>query len=255
MMSFFISVLPVMSDTLTDTLHALNEETPLSECMQTGNEYYEAGKYTEAIEAYKAIEQRGYFSVELYFNLGNAYFKQNSIGKAILYFERAKRLDPNDEDVNFNLEYARATTVDNIETGGSFWFKDMVHVYLKFNSVNGWAWLSLALLFFSVLTWSVFLSNRFSGPTLVLTFVVSTVLALVSLFSSFGRKSLDAQRQAVLLNEGITVKSAPSKKGEDMFIIHEGTKMELLDVYQDWLKIRLDNGNVGWLPQTSVEEI
>lgn len=232
-----------------------NTSASLRQMMEEGNALYESAEYELAIEKYNAILSKGVVSPEVFFNLGNAHYKKKHLGKAILYFERALKLAPKDEDIRFNLAFARASTVDKIESTGTVWFKKMVHGYLKSMSTNGWAQFSLAFVFISLLLWILFLSNRFSPNVLMISLVVSLLLAITTIFSSFGRRVLDAQRFAIVMDDGITVKSAPAKKGEDMFIIHEGTKMELLDEYQNWFKIRLDNGNVGWLPQNSVEEI
>lgn len=249
---FFVAV-PVGAEKAADSTSLADLNT--YDLMMLGNSFYEASNYTQSAEAYQEILNRGYASADLYYNLGNVYFKKKELGNAILNYERALRLNPTDEDIVFNLKYARATTVDDIQSSGTFWFKDLTHAYLKRFSVNGWAWLSLAFMIVTVLCWLVFLSNHFEGPGIVLVFVISLLLSLMTVLSAFGRKALDAQRYAVLLEQEVTVKSAPSAKGEDMFIIHEGTKMELLDIYQEWLKIRLENGNVGWLPETVVEEI
>lgn len=227
----------------------------LRQVMEEGNALYETGAYELAIEKYNDIRSKGVLSPELFFNLGNAYYKKKNLGKAILYYERALKLAPKDEDIRFNLAFAQASTVDKIESSGTVWFKKMVHGYLKIMNTNTWAFVSLAFVFMSLLLWVLFLSNRFSPNVLMISMVVSLLLAIAAIFSSFGRRLLDAQRFAIVMDDGITVKSAPAKKGEDMFIIHEGTKMELLDAYQTWYKIRLNNGNVGWLPQSSVEEI
>ncbi len=231
------------------------EDMSVNDVMLFGNTLYENADFKQAAEAYEHILSRGYVSSNLYYNLGNAYFKLRKLGLAILNYERALRLSPNDEDIQFNLTYARSSTIDDIQSTGSIWFKDITHAYLKLFSANGWAWMSLLFISLSVIFWLLFLSNRIIGSATVLVFVATLFLSVVSVLSSFGRKAYDEQRFAILLEQEITVKSAPSLKGEDMFIIHEGTKMELLDVYQEWLKIRLENGNVGWLLESFVEEI
>ncbi|MCH8546193.1 MAG: tetratricopeptide repeat protein [Cryomorphaceae bacterium] len=231
------------------------DKASLRHVMEEGNAFYESSEYELAVEKYTFILSQGIVSSEVYFNLGNAYFKKNNLGKAILNYERALKLAPKDEDIQFNLEFARASTVDKIESTGTVWFKKMVHGYLKTMNTNAWAMVSLVLVFLALLFWILFLSNRYAPNGLIIALVVSLLLAIAAILSSFGRRLLEAQRFAIVMDDGITVKSAPAQKGEDMFIIHEGTKMELLDEYQTWFKIRLENGNVGWLPQNTVEEI
>lgn len=253
---FLSTLLWAENDTDTSTVVKIEQEDVSARALMTkANTHYEAGEYSSAEKIYRKILDEGLYSDALYFNLGNTYFKLKDVGRAILFYERALKLNPKDDDILFNLQFARQMTIDKIEVQDDLWFKRFVRGFLYIFSINGWAWLCLIMAALAVVIWAMFLSNRIPFLLGVWGLVISLSISLLALMSSFGRNAMDTQRCAVLLVEASPVKSAPTEKGEDIFIIHQGIKMEILEQYQDWYKIKLSNGNVGWLPVDTFEEI
>lgn len=222
------------------------------------NKYYIEGKYSEAVKHYEAIVASGKVSAELYYNLGNAYFKLNDIAHAILYFERAYLLNPSDDDIAFNLELARAYITDKIEAIPDFfvvkWVKSISNL---FNS-NTWAF--LAMLSFTIAL-ILFLVFQFSGKYLIkkYSFVFSwfaVFIFIVSLaFSVLQKNRIVNSNHAIIISSAVSVKSSPSESSNDLFILHAGTKVETLRNVGEWCEIRIADGNKGWLPKSAFERI
>ncbi len=220
--------------------------------------YYQKGDFKNAIEKYKSLIDSGYVAAELYYNLGNSYFRNGDFTHAILNFERAKLLDPNDEDINFNLQLAylkvTAKNEKEPELAVNIWMKNLRSVL----SSDNWAIISIVsfiLLLSSVL---VFLfSNNMLIKKLILGFGIFMVILTVSsfVFSSLRKSDIMECNIAIINEPTITVKSSPDIAGKDVFVAYEGTKVYVTDSIQGWRQIRLINGEVGWLPESSVIEI
>ena len=226
--------------------------------IEKANNAYSEGLYTEAVELYKQVADAGYQAPELYYNLGNSYFKLTDYTSAILWYERAKRLDPANEDINFNLNVANSKIADKIDALPELfyvrWFNSLVNLF----PVNSWA---LQTIIFFILTLTsitfYFISRRiflrkigFWAGILFLALTLSTLV-----FSFSGYRSLISQRAAIIFDPTITVKSSPDAKSIDLFVLHEGTRVQLLDRIGEWYEIRIANGSVGWLPESALEEI
>lgn len=222
------------------------------------NKFYTEGKYTEAITNYEAIVASGKVSAELYYNLGNAYFKLNDIAHAILYFERAYLLNPSDDDISFNLDLARAYTTDKIEAIPDFfvveWFMSISNIF----SSNAWAFLANS---FFVLALILLIIYQFSGKYLIkknafITSWITLLLFMVSLSFSISQKNrIINSKHAIITTSAISVKSSPSDTSNDLFILHAGTKIETLRNVGEWYEIRIADGNKGWLPKSAFERI
>lgn len=215
------------------------------------------GNYTEAIDAYEAILAAGHESEGLYYNLGYSYFKAGSLGKAILNFERAKRLDPSDPDVAANLELAYSLT-DKMET------VDVPVIDRVWNSItdafssDGWAWMFVLLFFLALAGVAAFLfldsvALRKAG---FFSAIVLMVLAIVSVSVSISKKSeaLDSSC-AIIMSSSTDLTTSPDKNGVRMTVLHEGTAVTILDELGEWIEVRLRDGNVGWLKTSDVEKI
>ena len=225
---------------------------------QKGNEYYEQADYAQAIETYEKIIDQGYESPGIYYNLGNAYFKSDSLAKAILYYERAQKLAPNDEDIQFNLRIANLKVVDKVETLPDLffveWWKSLVNAY----SSSGWATIFLVLLFAGafLMIGYLFASNLQLKKTLFFTGVVVFGFAILTLFPAISRHHFENNsRYGIITAENTYVKSAPNQKALDAFILHEGSKVELLDNLDEWVKVKFDEDKIGWMKKTDLEKI
>jgi tetratricopeptide (TPR) repeat protein len=222
------------------------------------NKAYSAGSYTNAAELYQEVVAAGFVSPELYYNLGNAYFKMNDFARAILWYERSKRLDPGNEDVNFNLNVANTKISDKIEPLPEMFYKRWFNGLLLLFSVDAWAIMGVCLFIAGLCGFILYLASRI----LVLR-KAGFWLALGLLFLSFftfafawnGYRLTESTHEAIVFTPTITVKSSPNEKSTDLFVLHEGAKVKLLDNIGGWYEIRIANGSVGWLPKEVLEKI
>ncbi len=222
------------------------------------NKAYAAGLYAEAAGLYKRVADAGYESPELFYNLGNAFFKQNDFTHAILWYERALKLDPGNEDISFNLNVANTKIADKIEPLPELFYKRWYYGLVRLMPVDTWALAGVVLFITSLLGLVLYQVSR----VLVLRkagFWSAAVLLFLSagtlVLAWSGYRSSYTVKEAVLVAPTITVKSSPDEKSTDLFVLHEGTKVRLTDRINDWYEIRIANGSVGWLPQSALETL
>jgi tetratricopeptide (TPR) repeat protein len=222
------------------------------------NDRYQEGKYEEAIELYLKIIAEGYESPSLYFNLGNAYFRSNKIGKSRTYYEKALKLDPNNEDVITNLEYLKKILVDKFEDIPELFLKTWIRSLISFRNSDQWALISMISFVFAAFLFSMYLllrrrSFRKTG------FYGGTALLLIAVFAFiFSWKQRNTEvipSSAVVIDYLVNVKSTPSNTGTDLFVLHEGAKVWLEDKAGEWQEIKLSDGRKGWLPSSSINSI
>lgn len=229
-----------------------------ADLIQKANEHYTKEEFQKAIDGYNQILMAGIESPEVYFNLGNAYYKTKQYTLAILNFERAKLLAPDDEDIEFNLQVANQHVVDSIqELPGLFivrWWNSLVNSH----TTDTWAVFSIVgfVLFLCML--GLYFFAR-SGDIRRISFWAGCVLLILTIFSwSFAaqqKSRLVNHSYAIVMQPTVTVKSSPSEKGTNLFVIHEGLKVRITDKLGDWVEIRLADGNKGWLLTESIERI
>lgn len=233
-------VLPLLSYG-SDNMQALFEK---------GNQQYARGQYKAAIADYQQIVNAGYQSAPLYFNLGNANYKYGDIPSAILYYEKAHKLSPGDDDINFNIQFANLRTTDKIDTAPEFflakWWKDFI---LMFSGTT----LAVCSILLMLLASAVLVIYMFTYSVVVkkASFYSSIILFVIALFSIFvGNRQMsyfDNHHQAIVFSGSVTVKSSPASAAKSLFVIHEGTRVDVLETNGNWTKIRLPNGNEGWI--------
>ena len=222
------------------------------------NKAYTDGLFTNAVDLYKQVLTSGNESWELYYNLGNSYYKMNDFASAILYYEKAKKLDPGNEDINFNLKVTNNKIADKIEPLPELFYKRLYRNVVELFPVDIWARitiltliLSLFFALFYVMSQRVFL-RKMGFWTGILFFILS----LVSVhFAIQNYKTLQNNTEAIIFTPTVTIKSSPDEKSIDLFVLHEGTKVNILDNIGNWYEIRIANGSVGWLPVSSLEKI
>jgi len=220
---------------------------------------YIQGDYLTAIGLYEWIAENQGVNATLYMNLGNCWLKRDEVAKAILYYERAYLLDPSDSDIRFNLELARTKTVDKVNPVNELfivvWFKKL----LAMLDVNEWAVLTVILFAVAILLVGVFLFSKKTGMR-KLSFSFSAFFLLLSIlsfiFATTQMGNIKERDTAIIMSPSVTVKSTPSSAGTDLFIIHEGRKVKILDsTMKEWVEIRLEDGNTGWIPINALEII
>ena len=222
------------------------------------NHEYANEMYADAIEDYHLIIQNGYESAELYFNLGNAYFKTNDIPSAILYYEKAKKLDPNNEDINFNLNVANTQIVDKIEPVPELFIKQWWRSIYNLFSADTWAIVSIAgfIMFFILLAFYLLSKQIVIRKSAFYTGLIVLLITLFTFTVAFQKYNLLKHRkEAIVFTPTITVKSSPSQNSVDLFVIHEGSKVRIIEEVGGWYEIKIANGSVGWLPADALKDI
>lgn len=229
-----------------------------NDLLQKGNELYSAEKYTEAIAAYDSLLTSELESAELYFNLGNSYYKTGQVTKAILNYERAKLLAPDDEDIQFNLELANQHVVDAIDALPQVFFVRWWHNLINGKPADTWALCSLISfgLFLLLLGLFVFSSSASIKRIGFWFGILAIVFSLFTFtFASKQKNRIEKHNFAIITQPSVTVKSSPSDSGTDIFLIHEGLKVEVTDMLGGWFEIKLADGNQGWLRKETLEKI
>lgn len=230
----------------------------LETIMKQGNDFYQNKQYSEAISSYESILKQGYISGELFYNLGNTYFKVGHLGKSILYYEKTLKISPSNEDAAYNLRIANSRTVDKIQEIPPLFFVHWWNVLLsQFTSTS---WQIIIFIFYLLLLISIgifFLIRNIQLQKLALiSGTISSILLIVSIIlfiSSINREVTN--NNGILLQSVISAKISPDIQANDAFVIHEGIKFEIEDKVGSWTKIKLSDGKVGWLPNQSFEEI
>jgi tetratricopeptide (TPR) repeat protein len=236
---------------------AISQET-VSEKFIRGTGSFTAGDFEKALEIWIEIYNTGYRSPELEYNIGNAYFKLNNIPEAILFYERAYLRKPADEDINYNLQIARTLVVDRFEEIPELFFVRWYNFLALVMSTNSWARLSLTTFILCLIFLSIyFYTSRYKLK--VMGFWLAILLLIVSLVSlalTFRNKTLVYDnKNAIIFSPVVNGKSSPDISGTDLFVLHEGTKVSVEDEVGEWLEIRLSDGNIGWVPENSLEII
>ncbi|AXG68716.1 tetratricopeptide repeat protein [Kordia sp. SMS9] len=225
---------------------------------EAANKAYNDGNFPEAITQYKAILKTGKHSAAIYYNLGNAYYKSNEIGSSIYYFEKALQLSPNDEDIINNLAFAKNMTIDAIEPLPKTQLSKFVNRITNTFTYNQWAWMAIIFGFLCVIS---FLLYQFSYETLKkrIYFLISFIAFLFILgsvaiaYQQYGKAQAD--RPAIVFAKETAVKAEPNLRSDEVFVLHEGTKVQVLDTVDNWKKIQLIDGKIGWIIAEDVNEL
>jgi tetratricopeptide (TPR) repeat protein len=223
-----------------------------------GVTFYSAGTYKEALQTWTDIYNTGYRSANLDYNIGNAYFKLNNVPLAILFYERAYLLKPADEDINYNLQVARTLIVDRFQEIPELFFVRWYNFLALSLSTNTWAKISLFtfiifLLLLSLYIYSSHYKYKVTGFWLAIFCIVISASTLT--LSLRNRSLVYNSHKAIVFNSMVSGKSSPDKSGNDLFVLHEGTKVTVEDAVGEWLEIRLSDGNKGWVPVNSLVTI
>lgn len=223
---------------------------------------YDVNSFHHAIELLEKEKEtqlsKGLESADLYYNLGNAYFRANEIAKAILYYEKAQLINPGDRDVRHNIEYANTKIEDKILVADTFfiniWFRAVQNLF----SSNGWATLAVAFFILLISCLTLFFFSRSIGRKQFAFYagIIFTILLILSNVFAYKQKyKLEQHNSAIIIAASATIHSSPDSNSKELFILHSGTKVYINKEDRNWLEIEIDNGSVGWIQRDKLEII
>ncbi|MCF6351124.1 MAG: tetratricopeptide repeat protein [Flavobacteriaceae bacterium] len=222
------------------------------------NQLYQSKKYNEAITLYHKIENQKIKAAELYYNLANAYYKTNNVASSIYYYEKALQLAPNNKDIIFNLNFAKRMTIDNIEELPINLFQKLSRNFIQKLTYNTWSYVTL--LFVALFT-ILFLLYHFSEASinkriLFISSILSILFFIFSLTFAFHTYKVSLnKKEAIIFAQQTNIKSAPILSSETVFELHEGTKVQILKSVDNWKKIKIADGQVGWIIATELKKL
>jgi tetratricopeptide (TPR) repeat protein len=223
-----------------------------------GNKFYEKENYQAAIKSYQSVLNTGKQSAELYFNLGNCYYKIQKVAPAIYNYEKALLLSPNDTEIKTNLEFARKMAIDDIKVIPKVGFSKLIQDFTAKYYYDTWAWIAVAFAFLFLL---FFVGYYFSQSTFlkrVFFFGMFFWLLGIGLSTASGfyeKGHMDNERPAIVFAETASVKSEPKISATDAFVLHEGTKVYILESIANWKKVELTDETTGWIEESAIKEI
>lgn len=251
--------IPIASDSPATATESQQQPETSSDPATTA---YNEGDFRKAIEILEAQKneqlEKGLESAQLYYNLGNAYFRVNDLAHARLNYEKALLLDPGDRDTRHNIEYLSTKIEDKILVADTFflniWFRAVQNLF----SSNIWAVIAVVsfLLLMGCLSMFFFSRYVFTKKTAFYIGIVALVLVILANVFSFGQKNKIKHRDtAVIMTGSASVVSSPDINSKELFILHSGTKVYITKEDRNWLEIEIDNGSVGWIQREKLEVI
>ena len=225
---------------------------------EQANAAYNSGEYAQAQSLYEAIAAVGLQSAPLYYNMANAYFKQDDIAHAILYYHRALRLEPADEDIRHNLEYAEQSTKDIIDEIPEFFLFAWMRSLRDVMGGNAWTLLSLLLLVVTLSTAIIYLlAQRLAVRKMgfYLMAVCGVLFVVTTAFAMSSRGVVMNHTEAVVMSSSVSIKSSPDRSSTELFVLHEGTTVTTGNEVDGWIEIRIADGRKGWIELSRIEHI
>lgn len=225
---------------------------------EQGNKFYEKENYQSAISSYESVLASVKQSSELYFNLANSYYKLHKVAPAVYNYEKALLLSPNDTEIKTNLEFARKMAIDDIKVIPKVGFSKLLSDFTSRYHYDTWAWITVGFAFLFLL---FFVGYYFSQKTVLKrVFFIGMFVCLVGIFlsaaSGFYEKGRNAnEKPAIIFAEIVPVKSEPKTSSTNAFILHEGTKVYILESIANWKKIELTDETTGWIEDSAIKEI
>ena len=219
---------------------------------------YTKGDYKSAIDLYEGLLENKGESAAIYYNLGNAYYKDGQIAPTILNYERALLLSPADGDIRFNLQMAKQRSVDKIEPLGEFFLAKWFHAVQNLASADRWGTIGIVCFLLCLVCLSVFFfsrQRRFKQIGFYSAVVLLAIVVVANVFASNQADEITNRTEAIVFSPTVTVKSSPDQSGTDLFVIHEGTKVSIKSTLGEWSEISLEDGNVGWMPSKDIVKI
>lgn len=252
----YLIVQVILLVVLSVSTHAKTGEP--GELFEKANQQYLKNDLGSAIKLYEELVKGDHENAEIYYNLGNAYYKQGNVAAAILNYERAKKLNPNDDDIVFNLKMANLKVTDKMEQVPPLfyeqWWNKIIHSFIT----DQWAMIGIVLLWMVLVVSVLFLLSKYSAvkrTTFYIGFFLLLFASVSFFFASSRYQESQSSDEGIVFSPSVYIKSSPTEKSTDLFILHEGTKVQLLDKVGEWKKIRLANGNIGWLKENAIQVI
>lgn len=224
----------------------------------SANAAYLKKEYDKAIELYEHIVEAGQQAPELYFNLGNAYYQTGDFAHAILNYERAKKLAPDDEDIAVNLKFANQKTEDKIEAAPEMFLVELQRKIVSLMNESSWALLCILFFVLGLALLAIFISSRNTAVKKAGFYLGAASLALFITLFFIAKYSYSVSRshdEAIVTGASVTVLGSPSESSTKLFILHKGSKVVVTEENNGWLEVKIANGNVGWIKETLVEKI
>jgi len=218
------------------------------------NDLYTNGDYQNAVEGYLDILKSGFESAELYFNIGNSFYKLNNIPESNYYYEKAKSISPNDDDILTNLSFAQNLRIDKIETLPVTDIQNLKLSILDLLSEKGWSFMLIILIWMTCFAFILYIfsnDSKFKRSFFSIS-LLFLILSSFTLFVNIEKKKNSEIKYAIIYDKEIEVWSEPNNISELKFLLHEGTKVKQIDVIEDWLNIQLENGTIGWIQSSSL---
>ena len=224
-----------------------------------GNALYNNGNYEAAIQAYEVILEKGFHSAELYYNLANCFYRLNKVGPTIYFYEKALMMDPKDPAILNNLAFAEKMRIDKIELIPDMGFVKLIKSIVDLFKLDTWAFICIGFMLAFIGFFIAYYLNQ-SAKKKRLFFVLGCLSALLvtACFGLVHQKSKlkESQTFGILFSQKVRVQSDPNLKSDTAFELHEGTKVQLLETYQEnWTKIKLQDGKTGWIPKNDVKAL
>lgn len=225
---------------------------------ELGNKAYNEGAYQDAVKHYQQILNNGEHSAELYYNLGNTYYKLNEIAPSIYFYEKALLLNPSDSDIKNNLVYAKNMTLDAIailpETGLTKIYKSATSYF----SFEEWAYASVVFMSLFVLCYLLYYFLRYATHKRIafVAGLLCLIIALITIGIAYSKyKIFSSDQPAIVFDKEVIIKSEPNTTSAETFRLHEGTKVFILDQLGEWKKIKIADGKTGWLIEKSIKSL
>ena len=244
--------------TILFPLNVVSAQTAATRLFNKANQLYEEGKYEESIAEYERVVNSGIENGYVYYNLGNAYFKNKRLGRAILSFERAKRLLPRDEDIRANLEYLKLLKVDKIETSKPGWIAQLViglHNLFSLVEMTVIVWILYVILCTKIIVFILSQSPKLRSAVLHIGGIILALLILTGTSLFVKIQAAESTKTAIVMTTEADARSGPGDEYTKMFTLHEGTEVKIRQSREGWHLISIPGGKGGWIEAEVVERI
>ncbi|MEO0045288.1 MAG: hypothetical protein RL705_479 [Bacteroidota bacterium] len=225
---------------------------------EQGNDYYQKENYQAAIKSFESILESRKESAEVYFNLGNAYYKLHQVAPAIYNYEKALLLNPNDEEIKTNLDFARKMTIDDIKVIPKVGFQKLVSDFTSKYNYDTWAWLAVSFAFLFLAFFAGYYFSQKTSLKRIFFFSMFVWLLGIGLATASGfyeRSRMEQEKPAIIFSETTALKNEPKVSSPDATILHEGTKVFILESIANWKKVELTDETIGWIEDSALKEI